>query len=124
MEPGEGARLCSPSHPLAVPQQWQLEASPVLKDISQLQVRRDGGRRRRREPEDEVMGQRDLWGQRDLGSQRGDRGVLTPCSPRCRKALFPRSCRDWASGAGCSPAMGLPGETALPRAPVAHQSCW
>ncbi|RMB92348.1 hypothetical protein DUI87_31222 [Hirundo rustica rustica] len=33
--------------------QWQLEASPVLKDISQLQVRRDRVRRRQREPEDE-----------------------------------------------------------------------
>ncbi|XP_016160111.1 PREDICTED: M-phase inducer phosphatase 2-like [Ficedula albicollis] len=31
MEPGEGTGLCSTSHPLAVPQQWPLEASPVLK---------------------------------------------------------------------------------------------
>lgn len=70
MEPGEGAGLCSTSHPLAVPQQWQLEASPVLKDISQLQVCRDKGRRRQREPENEVKGQRDLgareiWGVRE-----------------------------------------------------------
>lgn len=53
MEPGE---LCSASQLLAVPQQWQLEASPVLKDISQLQVCRDRVRRRQREPEDEVRG--------------------------------------------------------------------
>ncbi|KAM4878539.1 uncharacterized protein FYW23_014872, partial [Sylvia borin] len=33
--------------------QWQLEASPVLKDISPLQVRRDRVRWRHREPEDE-----------------------------------------------------------------------
>ncbi|XP_014739317.1 PREDICTED: M-phase inducer phosphatase 2-like [Sturnus vulgaris] len=33
--------------------QWQLEASPVLKDISQIQVRRDRVRRWQREPEDE-----------------------------------------------------------------------
>lgn len=51
MEPGERAGLCSTAHPLAVPQQRQLEASPVLKDISQLQVRRD--RVRQSEPEDE-----------------------------------------------------------------------
>lgn len=57
MDPGEGAGLCSASHPLAVPQQWQLEAaSPVLKDILQLQVCRDRVRRRQREPEDEVRG--------------------------------------------------------------------
>lgn len=56
MEPGEGAGLRSTSHPLAVPQQWQLDGSPVLKDISQLQVRRDRARGRRREPEDEVRG--------------------------------------------------------------------
>lgn len=53
MEPGE---LCSASQPLAVPQQGQLEASPVLKDISQLQVCRNRVRRRQREPEDEVRG--------------------------------------------------------------------
>ncbi|XP_039555129.1 M-phase inducer phosphatase 2-like isoform X10 [Passer montanus] len=51
MEPREGTRLCSTAHPLAIPQQCQLEASPVLQDISQLQVRRD--RRRQRQSEDE-----------------------------------------------------------------------
>lgn len=118
MEPGEGAGLCSASQPLTVPQQWQLEASPVLKDIPQLQVRRDRGRRRQKEPEDEVRGQR------DLGGQRGGRGVLIPCPPRCRRALFPRNCRGRASGAGCTLATGPPGESLLPRALAAHQSCW
>ncbi|XP_058682634.1 M-phase inducer phosphatase 2-like isoform X2 [Poecile atricapillus] len=33
--------------------QWQLEGSPVLKDITQLQERRDRGRRHQKEPEDE-----------------------------------------------------------------------
>ncbi|XP_074388615.1 M-phase inducer phosphatase 2 isoform X3 [Zonotrichia albicollis] len=51
MEPGEGTGPCSTAHPAAVPQQRQLEASPVLKDISQLQVRRD--RVRQSQPEDE-----------------------------------------------------------------------
>lgn len=84
MELGEGAGLCSTSHPLAVPQQWQLEASPVLKDISQLQVRRDRVRLRQREPEDEVRGQR------DLGGQGGGTGVLSLCSPPAAGRLWPQ----------------------------------
>lgn len=74
MEPGEATGLCSTSHPLAVPQQWQLEAIPVLKDISQLQVCRDRGRRRQRGPEDEVMGQQDLGGSETWGVREGTEG--------------------------------------------------
>lgn len=104
----ERGRGCAAPLTVAVPQPWQLEASPVLRDISQLQVRRDRERQRPTEPEDEVRGAA------RPGGQGGGRGVLTPCRPCCRRVLSPRSCRGWAIGAGCPPAMGLPGGTPLP----------
>lgn len=84
MEPGEGAGLCSTAHPLAVPQQCQLEASLVLKDTSQLQVRRDRVRQRQSEPEDEVRGAATLG-----GSERGPRGA-DAVSPPLQEGFVPK----------------------------------
>ncbi|XP_039555122.1 uncharacterized protein LOC120497548 isoform X3 [Passer montanus] len=89
MEPREGTRLCSTAHPLAIPQQCQLEASPVLQDISQLQVRRD--RRRQRQSEDEegfVPRKLQRLGQRSRGAARRDLLAKSPCGTP--ELLFPQ----------------------------------
>ncbi|XP_005532288.1 PREDICTED: M-phase inducer phosphatase 2-like [Pseudopodoces humilis] len=87
MEAGDGAVLCSISQRPAVPQQWQLEGSPVLKDITQLQERRDRGRRRQRDPGDEegfVPKKLQRLGQRSRlpaghGAARRDSLAKSPC---------------------------------------------
>ncbi|XP_041252861.1 M-phase inducer phosphatase-like isoform X4 [Onychostruthus taczanowskii] len=84
MEPREGTRLCSTVHPLALPQQCQLEASPVLQDISQLQVFRDIVQQRQSEPDDEVRG-----AARSGGSGRGHRGA-DAVSPPLQEGFVPK----------------------------------
>nr|XP_021389666.1 M-phase inducer phosphatase 2 [Lonchura striata domestica] len=84
MKPGEEAGLCRTAHTLAVPQQWQLEASPVRKTISQLQMSRDRVRRWQDEPEDEVRG-----AARPGGSGRGHRDA-DAVSPPLQEGFVPK----------------------------------
>ncbi|XP_068854503.1 M-phase inducer phosphatase 2-like [Aphelocoma coerulescens] len=102
---------------------WQRDGSRVLKDISQLQERRDRARRRRREPEDEegfVAKKLPRPGQRSHGAAR--REPLAE-SPWAASELLVRE----AGGLGRAAAMGDAGAArvgaAAPSCPRGLESC-
>ncbi|XP_041320491.1 uncharacterized protein LOC121352021 isoform X5 [Pyrgilauda ruficollis] len=124
MEPREGTRLCSTVHPLAIPQQCQLEASPVLQDISQLQVCRDIVRQRQSEPDDEegfVPKKLQRLGQRSHGAARRDLLAKSPCGTP--ELLFPQLL-PWQSDATVPQGMEKPVTTPVIKKVRGHLWQW